>query len=140
VFHKFPALRVVLIESGFTWLPSWLWRTGKTWRGVRAEVPWVDRSPADIVRESVRFTLQPVDAPSGDMLVRTLEHVGSDRLLLFSTDYPHWQFEGDDVLPEGLPAETMRKILVDNPLATYPRLGATGASRAVPELAGKEAP
>ena len=44
-FAKFPRLRVVLLESGFTWLPNFMWRANKTWRGVRAEVPWVDRPP-----------------------------------------------------------------------------------------------
>jgi uncharacterized protein len=121
VFQKFPRLKVVLIESGFTWLPTWLWRTSKTWRGVRAEVPWIDRAPMDIVHEHVRFT---VDAPptEPEKLLRTLEHMGSDRLLLFSTDYPHWQFDGDAVLPEGLPADTIHKMLIDNPRDTYPRL------------------
>jgi uncharacterized protein len=124
VFQKFPKLKVVLIESGFSWLPTWLWRTTKTWRGVRAEVPWIDRSPAQIVREHVRFTLQPMDVPptEPDALARTLEHVGSDRLLLFSTDYPHWQFDGEDALPDGLPGDTIAKVLIDNPLETYPRL------------------
>jgi predicted TIM-barrel fold metal-dependent hydrolase len=124
VFQKFPRLMVAMIESGFTWLPHWLWRTGKTWRGVRPEVPWIDRPPAEIVREHVRFTLQPVDAPAAkpDVLARTLVHIGSDRLLLFSTDYPHWQFDGDDALPDGLPEDTIAKLLVDNPLDTYPRL------------------
>ena len=65
VFQKFPALKLVLIESGITWLPTLLWRTNKTWRGVRPEVPWIDRPPADIVRDHVRLTLQPVDAPRG---------------------------------------------------------------------------
>jgi predicted TIM-barrel fold metal-dependent hydrolase len=124
VFQKFPRLRVVLIESGFTWLPTWLWRTNKTWRGVRAEVPWIDRPPADIVREHVRFTLQPVDAPPSEpeLLLRTLEHMASDRLLLFSSDYPHWQFDGDAVLPQRLPSDTIRKMLMDNPRETYARL------------------
>jgi len=124
VFQKFPKLRVVLIESGFTWLPTWLWRTNKTWRGVRAEVPWIDRPPADIVREHVRFTLQPVDAPASEpeLLLRTLEHMGSDGLLLFSSDYPHWQFDGDAVLPQRLPRDTIRKILFDNPREAYARL------------------
>lgn len=123
VFQKFPRLRVVLIESGFTWLPSFLWRTTKFWRGLRSEVPWVDRSPAEIVREHVRLTLQPVDAPpSAEQFERLWEHLESDELLLFSTDYPHWQFDGDAALPPGLPQSVARKIMVDNPRATYPCL------------------
>jgi predicted TIM-barrel fold metal-dependent hydrolase len=43
-------------------------------------------------------------------------------MLLFSTDYPHWQFDGDEVLPDGLSDETLRRLLIDNPLDTYPRL------------------
>ena len=91
---------------------------------MRAEVPWLDRPPADIIRERVRFTLQPLDLPPDDpgKLLRTLEHIGSDELLLFSTDYPHWHFDGDKVLPDGLSDAMIRKILVDNPLAAYPRL------------------
>ena len=63
VFAKFPGLKVVLIELGVTWLPGFLWRFSKFWRGVRAEVPWVDRPPAEIVRDHVRLTIQPFDAP-----------------------------------------------------------------------------
>ncbi len=123
VFQKHPDLKVVLIESGFTWLPPFIWRLRKYWRGLTMEIPWVDRSPGDIVRDNVRFTLQPVDAPpETDELLKTIEHMGSDELLLFSTDYPHWQFDNDEVLPKGLPQELIQKILVDNPLSTYPRL------------------
>jgi uncharacterized protein len=123
VFEKFPRLRVVLIESGFTWLPAFLWRTTKFWRGLRPEVPWVDRPPAEIVREHLRLTLQPVDAPPApEQLQRLFEHLDSDELLLFSTDYPHWQYDGDAALPPGLPQSAARKMMVDNPLATYPRL------------------
>ena len=43
-------------------------------------------------------------------------------MLLFSTDYPHWHFDGDDVLPEGLSDEAVHKLMIDNPLETYPRL------------------
>ena len=87
-------------------------------------MPWIDRPPAEIVREHVRLTLQPVDAPRAtpQMLAQALEQIGSDDMLLFSTDYPHWQFDGDDVLPDGLPDELVRRMLVDNPLETYPRL------------------
>jgi uncharacterized protein len=43
-------------------------------------------------------------------------------LLLFSTDYPHWQFDGEAVLPEGMSSDLVRKIMIDNPHATYGRL------------------
>ncbi len=123
VFTKYPGLRVVLIESGFTWLPACVWRMAKFWRGLRNEVPWVDRSPIQIVREHVRLTLQPIDAPpEAAQLERFWDHMGSDELLLFSSDYPHWQFDGDDPLPSMLPAVAQQKLLIDNARATYPRL------------------
>ena len=123
VFQKFPDLKVVLIESGVTWLPASLWRVNKTWRGVRAEVPWLNRLPADIVRERVRLTVQPFDAPDDAAKVATImEELGSEDMLLFSTDYPHWHFEGTNAVPPGLPEAIARKMMVTNPLATYSRL------------------
>ncbi len=121
VFAKFPELRVVLIESGVSWLPGLMWRVSKDWRGVRTEVPWIKKVPADIIRDHFRLTIQPLDAPP-DAVERLLDHLGADDLLLFATDYPHWQFDGEDVLPAGLPERLLHKILIDNPLATYPRL------------------
>ena len=123
VFSRYPALKVVLLESGWTWLPAHLWRLTKYWRGLRMEIPWVDRSPTEIVRTNVRLSLQPTDGPPDAAgLERILDHMQSDELLLFSTDYPHWQFDGQGVLPEGLPPGLVRKIMVDNPRATYARL------------------
>jgi predicted TIM-barrel fold metal-dependent hydrolase len=123
VFDKFPALRVVMMESGITWLPTFLWRTNKIWRGLRAEVPWVRQPPAEIVRQRVRFTLQPLDAPPGaDMLARTMDQIGSDDFLLFSTDYPHFHFDAENVVPEGLSPSLVHRMMIDNPLATYPRI------------------
>lgn len=128
LFAKFPTLKVVMVESGFTWLPAFAWKFNKTWRGVRMEVPWVAKPPFDIIRDHVRFTLQPVDAPSETATLNdAIAQLGSDALLLFSSDFPHWQFDADDVLPEGLNDQLLRKILVDNPVATYPRLKETVA-------------
>jgi predicted TIM-barrel fold metal-dependent hydrolase len=121
VFAKYPKLKVVLIESGVTWLPGFLWRFAKFWRGLRTEVPWVDRSPAEIVRDHFRLTVQPLDAPD-DAVERAIDHLRSDDLLLYASDFPHWQFDGDDAMPPGIPAALRRKVLVDNPIATYNRL------------------
>jgi predicted TIM-barrel fold metal-dependent hydrolase len=123
VLAKYPKLKVVLIESGVTWLPAFLWRFSKFWRGARTEIPWVDRSPAEIVRDNFRLTIQPFDGPSNpDDVERIVDHLRSDDMLLFSSDFPHWQFDGDAVMPKGIPQGLRHKILVENPLATYDRL------------------
>ncbi|MDR3537615.1 MAG: amidohydrolase family protein [Acetobacteraceae bacterium] len=123
VFAKFPALTVVLMESGVSWLPAYLWRLTKFWKGLRSEIPWVSDPPATIVRERVRLTMQPFDAPPDAAGVsRLMEHIGSDDMLLFATDYPHWQFDGNAAMPDGLSPALKQKIMTDNPLRTYARL------------------
>jgi uncharacterized protein len=128
VFAKYPKLKVVLLESGVTWLPAFLWRLTKFWRGVRAEVPWVDRPPWEIVRDQLRLTIQPFDAPAEpDAVARLIDQLQSDDMLLFASDFPHWQFDGDAIMPAGIPQKLHGKIKRDNALATYPRLTATAA-------------
>jgi predicted TIM-barrel fold metal-dependent hydrolase len=123
VFTRFPNLKVVLLESGVSWLPAHLWRLTKYWRGLRMEIPWVDRSPFDIVRSNVRLSITPFDGPADpDTINRLMDHLQSDELLLYSTDYPHWQFDEMAVLPEGLSPTLTRKIMIDNPRDTYARL------------------
>ena len=80
----------------------------------------MNESPADIIRRQVRLTAQPLDAPADPaVLDRIIDQIGSDEMLLFATDYPHWQFDGDAALPPGLDAGLVRKMQHDNPLATY---------------------
>src|SRR3984957_10978738 len=123
VFAKFSTLTFVLMESGVSWLPAFLWRLTKFWKGLRSEVPWVSDPPASIVRDRVRLTLQPFDAPGDDGgIMRLMDQIGSDEMLLFSTDYPHWQFDGAAAMPAGIDAALAKKIMADNPLRTYVRL------------------
>jgi uncharacterized protein len=132
-FAKFPELKLVFLESGFTWLPAFMWRAHKTWRAVRAEVPWVKEAPPELIRHHLRLTIQPVDAPADPVaLERTIDQIGSDDMLLFSTDYPHQHFEGTDALPAALSGRLASKVLAENALATYTRLDLQRATREVP--------
>src|SRR5690606_30577180 len=86
VFQKFPALKVVLLECGVSWVPSFLFRAIAQWRAMRTEVPWVDRSPAEILRSNIRLTAQPFDAPpDAPGLEQLLEQLGSDDVLLYAS-------------------------------------------------------
>ncbi len=120
-FARFPELRVALIESGFVWMPAWMWRMDKEWKGLRRDTPWVVRPPSDYVREHIRMTLQPMDAPiNSEHLLQMIGQLDSDEILMFSTDYPHWHFDGpDDAIPKGLSASLLEKILRENARAFY---------------------
>jgi predicted TIM-barrel fold metal-dependent hydrolase len=83
----------------------------------------VKRPPKDIVRDNIRLTVQPFDAPDGAArLEKFCEQMDSESLLLFSTDFPHWHYDGTDALPVARTSPLARKILHDNPLETYARL------------------
>ena len=120
-FARFPDLRVVLVESGFNWLPAWMWRLDKEWKGLRRETPWVKRRPSDYMRDHVRLTLQPLDAPADPrQLLDVIGQLESDEMLMFSTDYPHRHFDRpEDAVPRGLSSGQESRILRDNARAFY---------------------
>jgi predicted TIM-barrel fold metal-dependent hydrolase len=126
---KFPGLTVVFAEAGFAWLPTFMWRADKTWKAMRIETPWVEEPPSAILRRQLRVTLQPSGLPPDPATVeKVIAQIDGDDMLLFSTDYPHWHFDGTAALPPGLPPDLARKLCVENPLMTYPRLGEVPAS------------
>jgi predicted TIM-barrel fold metal-dependent hydrolase len=115
-FERFPTLRVALVEAGYAWLPAFLWRFDKGWKGLRREIPWTQRLPSETIRERVRVTLQPVDGPAEPRhLEQLLDQLDAPSMLLYASDYPHEHLNG---LPAGLDAA----ILSDNARAFY-RLG-----------------
>lgn len=121
VFDRFPTLRVALIEGGFTWLPSLMWRLDKEWKGLRHNTPWVRRLPSDYMRQHIRLTLQPLDAPpNAQQMLQVIDQMDSDELLMFSTDYPHYHFDTpEEALPAQLPEPLLAKILAANARSFY---------------------
>jgi uncharacterized protein len=118
---RFGRLRISLIESGFGWLPAFMWRFDKGWRGLRREIPWTRRLPSEYVREHVRVSLQPADGPPDPAaLERVIDQLGSDRMLMFSTDYPHRHTSEElDAIPAGLSAAAVERLLDANAREHY---------------------
>ena len=120
VFARHPELRVAMIEGGFSWVPHVMWRSDQQWRELRSEVPWLTRRPSDVIREHIRFATQPIEEMTAPQLHGIVEQMESEDLILFSSDYPHWDFDSPQTaLPSGLSDGLKRKILADNARATY---------------------
>jgi hypothetical protein len=121
VFTRFPETRVVIAEAGFDWLPAFMWKFNKLWKGYRGDVPWLDRHPAEIIRDRVRVTTSPSDgAAQPGRLDTIVERLGSEEMLVFSSDYPHWHVDDAAELRNGTQsARLWEKITRDNPAALY---------------------
>jgi predicted TIM-barrel fold metal-dependent hydrolase len=101
---RYPGLDFVLEEGGVAWLPATLWRLDRTWEAMAAHAPHLERRPSEVVRERFWLTTQPFDEPEETRFVpQLLEQLGMNDRLMFSSDYPHWDFDDPArVLPVSL--------------------------------------
>ena len=112
VFERFPTLKIVLIEGGFAWLPSLMWRLD---RGLEAAARRGAAPEAAAVGVHPRALLAHHPADGGAAASRSTSsscstHLGMNDRLMFATDYPHWDFDApDQALPgQRLPPELER--------------------------------
>ncbi|WP_170304524.1 amidohydrolase family protein [Microlunatus speluncae] len=121
VFERFPKLRIALIEGGFAWLPPLAWRLDAHVARLADEVPHLTRKPSDYIRDHLWVTTQPIEEPHRPRDLHTVfEQLGGVDKVMFSTDYPHWDFDS----PTGafqvpLDPEQRRKIFTENARAFY---------------------
>lgn len=125
VFDAFPDFRVVAMEAGFTWLPYFMSRLDQQYISFRDQVPWLKRRPSDHLRAAVILTTQPMEFISGRQFMNLIDDVGTDDMLAFSSDYPHYDADVvSEAVPDGVPEATRIKVMGANALRTYPKLSA----------------
>lgn len=120
VFVEHQGLELVMAEWGFGWVPPFLWRLDKYWRGLSDEAPWLDRLPSEYVRDHVYFTTHPVERPEQSEYLRTvIDQVHGDETLLFSSGFPRWDADvPSSALPE-LEGELANAVFAENALSLY---------------------
>jgi predicted TIM-barrel fold metal-dependent hydrolase len=122
VFDRFPTLKIVIQEGGWSWVPSFCWRFDRAWRQLRSEIPSLERAPSEYIKEHFWYTTQPIEEPKQiEHLLEAIDMFGMPDRLLYSSDYPHWDFDAPDVaIPAYFSDDLRRKIMADNALALYP--------------------
>jgi len=119
--ERFPKLKVLWIESGLAWLPFIMQRLDNEYMMRTADAPALKRLPSDYIRD-MYFTNQPMEK-TGDMalLETTFRVIKAETQLLYSSDYPHWDFDLPSVIYD-LPFlnETQKRaILGSNALRVF---------------------
>ncbi len=119
VFNTFPTLQVGLLEFGWSWAPMLAWRMDRIYTKLKGEVPHLKKMPSDYLREHFWFATQPVEEPEDPREVQNLykifEETGLGDRLMYSSDYPHWDFDSPyDAVNAAHPIERRRRILGEN--------------------------
>jgi predicted TIM-barrel fold metal-dependent hydrolase len=133
VFDRFPKLRVVFQEGGWSWVAPFMRQLDRSWSLLRSEVPGLLARPSEYVRRHLWFTTQPIEEPeTPDQFAELYDQfvgAGLASRLMFSSDYPHWDFDAPDrAIPHALPQHDREAIFSGNALGCYPRLGSLAAS------------
>ncbi len=120
VFKKFPTLKVVLLEGGVAWLPALLWRFDKNWKALRATTPWVDRPPSEIATEHILLSTQPIEEPeSAKHFHAAMSMFDAENMLMFSSDYPHWDGDTPDFAARAFPPHLRANVLSETARKLY---------------------
>jgi uncharacterized protein len=133
--ERFPKLKVVWIESGLAWVPFTMQRLDHEFLMRSSEAPLLKRKPSDYMRE-MYFSSQPLERSNLKLTQATFEAINAETQLLFSSDWPHWDFDLPGSITElpFLSEQAKRNILGLNALRLFnlPHPGRKLAQRAEP--------
>ncbi len=120
VFVRFPGLRFVFIEGGIAWLPPVLWRFDKNWKALRQTTPWLVRPPSDYVRDHILLTTQPIEEPPRtEDLKAILGMFDVEKMVMFASDFPHWDGDTPDFAARAFPAAARPRVLGETARELY---------------------
>jgi len=91
--ERFPKLKVLWIESGLAWLPFMIQRLDNEYLMRSSECPALKKLPGEYITDMF-YTSQPMEIPRDmSLLESTFKCIKAESQLLYSSDYPHWDFD-----------------------------------------------
>jgi uncharacterized protein len=96
--ERFPKLKVLWIESGLTWAYALMQRLDHSYMMRTSDCPSLKRRPSEYMRE-MYYSSQPMEKPDDlSILEATFKMINAETQLLWSSDYPHWDFDLPSVI------------------------------------------
>jgi len=91
--ERFPKLKVMWIESGLTWAYCLMQRLDHSYMMRTSDCPSLKRKPSEYMRE-MYYASQPMEKPRDrSILEATFKMINAETQLMWSSDYPHWDFD-----------------------------------------------
>jgi predicted TIM-barrel fold metal-dependent hydrolase len=90
--ERFPKLPVVWIESGLAWVPFLMQKLDHEYMLRPSEAPLLKKKPSDYMRD-MYYSSQPMEIQDMGALECTFRMINAETQLMYSSDYPHWDFD-----------------------------------------------
>jgi len=90
--ERFPKLKVIWIESGLAWLPFMMQRLDHEYLMRQSDAPLLKKLPSEYMQEMF-YTSQPLEMTNMALLESTFTAIKAETQLLYSSDWPHWDFD-----------------------------------------------
>ena len=90
--ERFPKLPVIWIESGLAWVPFLMQRLDHEYMLRPSEAPLLKKKPSDYMRDMF-YSSQPMEIQDYGAMECTFRMMNAETQLLYSSDYPHWDFD-----------------------------------------------
>ena len=90
--ERFPKLPVIWIELGLAWVPFLMQRLDHEYMMRPSEAPLLKKKPSDYMRD-MYYSSQPMEIQDRQALECTFRMINAETQLLYSSDYPHWDFD-----------------------------------------------
>ena len=113
--ERFPKLKTIWLESGLAWIPFLMQRLDHEYLMRTSEAPLLRKLPSEYMRE-MYYTSQPMETDHPKALELTFEMIHAETQLLYSSDWPHWDFDPPSVIFDlpFLSEQGKRNILGEN--------------------------
>ena len=95
--ERFPKLPVIWIEAGLAWVPFLMQRLDHEYMLRTSECPLLKKKPSEYMRE-MYYSSQPMEVQDMQALECTFRMINAETQLLYSSDYPHWDFDLPSVI------------------------------------------
>jgi hypothetical protein len=97
--ERFPNLKVIWIESGLAWVPFMMQRLDNEYMMRSSEAPLLKRKPSEYMAEMF-YASQPLERGHPAALEVTLNMIKAETQLMYSSDWPHWDFDMPSVITD----------------------------------------
>lgn len=116
ILERFPRLKVLWIEGGLAYITFLMQRFDNEYMMRSSEAPLLKKLPSDYMRQMF-WSSQPMERVRNDaMLEETFKMIKAETQLVYSSDYPHWDFDTPSVIYDlqFLSEAQKRRILGEN--------------------------